>query len=433
MATRRSTKGRRHGPGAGGIRGERILALFLVMLPVLSYAGCRPGAGEDQAGGEAPKRVVHPKAGSLLVHAQDVLHAGRYDLALAFADSAQHIDPSLPEIYFMRGLVYSELRRFEEARQQYGKALALDPAYKGARLNMGNDAFRQGEHRQALRYYLEEEDVHPSPEVFLQIGYAYENLNEADSARWAYQRAITADDCFAAAYARLGQLYGSEGEYEQALAHAQKALHLDPDNMSYQYFKGYLLQQTGKPEEALGYLSRVTKERPWHYGAHYHLGQALMQLGKPEQAQSYLARADTLQQLDSDLNMLQWRAGTYSDKPDSWISLGESFRQMGRVDEALEAYRVALYLDPGNLELQSNVATLALMNGEAQEAVMRYEEILKQDSTLAEVWLNLGIAYASTGERARARRAWHAVLEYSPQHPVAKKYLARFSGKTSGS
>ena len=49
--------------------------------------------------------------------------------------------------------------------------------------------------------------------------------------------------------------------------------------------------------------------------------------------------------------------------------------------------------------------------------------------SLAEVWLNLGIVYASSGGLEAARRAWETVLRHTPNHPEAKAYLARLDAR----
>ena len=107
------------------------------------------------------------------------------------------------------------------------------------------------------------------------------------------------------------------------------------------------------------------------------------------------------------------------------MELGVLLRQAGQVDRAVEAYKVAVSLEPRNLYLQSNLALLMMESGDTDTAIRRYRAILRMDSTLADVWLNLGVAYANTGRAAEARTAWQQTLKYTPGHPTVRSYLAQ--------
>jgi Flp pilus assembly protein TadD len=97
----------------------------------------------------------------------------------------------------------------------------------------------------------------------------------------------------------------------------------------------------GKSEEAVRYLEEVVEERPWHHGAHYKLGRGLAQAGRSYEAQRYLARADTLQQLQSDIVRQRELIHMTPDNPKHWLKLGNMLQRAGRQQEAESAFRVA--------------------------------------------------------------------------------------------
>ena len=82
-------------------------------------------------------------------------------------------------------------------------------------------------------------------------------------------------------------------------------------------------------------------------------------------------------------------------------------------------------LDPGNLEIQNNLAVLYFVREENEAAIRLLEHIVAQDATYVEGWLNLGIVYAKSGRPEEARRAWQNVLRHQPENEAAKAYLAR--------
>jgi len=106
-----------------------------------------------------------------------------------------------------------------------------------------------------------------------------------------------------------------------------------------------------------------------------------------------------------------------------WVNLGNSLKNMGRIQEAKDAYLVALSLSPMSFALQNNIANLCLMDGDTAQAIIRYEAILSLDSTLVDIWLNLGVVYASSGRKNYARQAWVKGLEFDPDNTTLRDYL----------
>jgi tetratricopeptide (TPR) repeat protein len=113
------------------------------------------------------------------------------------------------------------------------------------------------------------------------------------------------------------------------------------------------------------------------------------------------------------------------------VNYGESLRRAGRIDEAIEAFQIALSLEPRFVALENNLANLYIMRGDTAAAIYHYKAILEQHPTLADVWLNLGAAYANTGRVEAARKAWQTALKYAPEDSTAKAYLARLPRKKS--
>jgi len=347
------------------------------------------------------------------------------------ADSAVARAPRLPDAHFQQGRVLSELKQFEEAERAYRKVLELDPDYRGAWYNLGNNAYRQQAYDDAIHFYQRAQAQHPSAKTLVALGWAYVAQNEIDSARHAYERAIAQDSSFALAYARLGQLYEDQGDLEQALKYSRKALALQPENGKYQYVVGSQLLRLGEPKEASQHLQRATEILPWHQGAHFSFGQALMRLDQEQKAQRYLAQADSLEQQQSEIERLRTIARNNPDNPEVWKNLGDKLQEVGQLDKAKRVYSMALYLTPGDPHLRSTLAMLSAELGNTEAAVGHYRALLNQYPSFVEGWFNLGVVYARSGRDQQARRAWEEVLRQQPDHERAKAYLARLSADGS--
>ena len=63
------------------------------------------------------------------------------------------------------------------------------------------------------------------------------------------------------------------------------------------------------------------------------------------------------------------------------------------------------------------------MEGDTAQAIIRYKAILSLDSTIVDIWLNLGVVHASSGSKNDARKAWLKGLEYDPDNTTLRYYL----------
>ena len=144
--------------------------------------GCRPEAEAPEA--PRPKiRLADPQAARYLVDAQQALRQGDVGAALALADSAEQLagaggDAFLADVAFLQGRIHAELNHADEAKKAYKRALTLEPTYRGAWLNMGNLAFREGDFSEALGYYRREQQAHPNPNTLVYSGRAYAELGK---------------------------------------------------------------------------------------------------------------------------------------------------------------------------------------------------------------------------------------------------------------
>ncbi|ARA92256.1 hypothetical protein AWN76_003075 [Rhodothermaceae bacterium RA] len=399
-------------------RGCRVPGSLLVLGVVLiGTAGCSK---------EPPGPVMMDRAtAQWLAASSQALAVHEFEAALALADSAAALHEANPHVAFMRGRIYSEMLRFDEAEAAYRQVLDLQPDYRGVWNNLGNMAARAYDFRTAVGYYRREIEASGSPHAWHGLGRAYRELGVVDSARMAFEQALAADSSYTAAYVSLAQLLDDAGELDAALDQARHALAINPQSLDAQYLIGSLLVKTGQPEEAIPYLSIVLQAWPWHHPTYYNLGQAFIRTGREEEGRSLLERAEELRALQAQITQLERMVRNNPEDPYVHAGLGSALRKAGRYNDAMHAYRVALTLDPDNLEFQNNVAVLHLLRGEDEAAVARFVDILARDSTYVDGWINLGILYARSGREEAARRAWKQALRYAPDHPAAQAYLAR--------
>lgn len=387
------------------------------------------------------RQQVDPKAGLFLTQAEQAFRQGAYNAALRLADSAEYYAPELADVPYLQGLIFTELGQQDRAQTAFQKVVVMDPYYRGIWFKLGNNAFHREQYREAVELYRKERKVAREEEqasrqdidrerhrtTLLQLGRVYFELGDVDSALLAYEEAIAIDPSYAKAYSDLSVVYRYNGDSEKAIVYLRRALELDPENVDHQYSLGLLLWQAGQAEEAVGYLKAIVEQCPWHPGAHYNLGQALISLGRMEEGQRYLAGVDSIRALDNEIKLQQFEIKVHSSEPRRRLRMARLLHRAGRYDEAMDAYKVALYLAPQSVTIRRNMANLSLSLGDTTGAISGFRALLQQDPSLDEVWVDLGVVYALSGRVREARRAWQNALRYEPDNPKARAFLAKFS------
>lgn len=105
--------------------------------------GVPPKASPDAEVEPPLKSSANPEVQKLLAEAQDLQTRHRYFDSLAKLDEAEKLDPNDPNIYNIRGAIYlvPAIRDFDKAREQFEKALALEPRALAPKFNLAELLF----------------------------------------------------------------------------------------------------------------------------------------------------------------------------------------------------------------------------------------------------------------------------------------------------
>jgi len=140
--------------------------------------------------------------------------------------------------------------------------------------------------------------------------------------------------------------------------------------------------------------------------------------GRPEPAlvEAYSAKA-----------ALEGAAGDRPAAADSLRRAGNVVNDLGEPARALEFYRRALELTPGDYRLHHNTGAILLTMGKYAKAVLSFRRALETNPRSADSFAGLGVAYWRMKLLPLAREAWKKALEIDPRNPDAREYLERTS------
>lgn len=169
----------------------------------------------------------------------------RLDLANLLLDEGAKRNDSFAPLYNARGLLQLKWNNLGEALANFQKAVALDPKFVEARLNVGNITLGFRKYDEAEEQFKQVLDLQPSNyEAQIGLGIAQRGLGKLAEAEASYKKSIELDPQRGEAYFNLGVLYKD--------FHANQAKDLKDSKKAYEvsreHFRAYLAKGGAKGE-----------------------------------------------------------------------------------------------------------------------------------------------------------------------------------------
>jgi len=109
--------------------------------------------------------------------------------------------------------------------------------------------------------------------------------------------------------------------------------------------------------------------------------------------------------------------------PNGWFILGWALRLLGRWQDAQAALRKAIELGADNSDTRNELAICLMETGDIAGAKRELETALYNDPENTKIISNLGTLSLKQGDKEKAAAFFRTVLEIDSGDPIAKKYL----------
>ncbi len=187
------------------------------------------------------------------------------------------IDAELAQKMNRRGNTYSNLQRYDEAIEEYRKAISADPNLSDAIRNLAN-----------TYYYLERYDeAKPLLARFIELE---ENTTAS----------------LIAAVSTLGELERQSRNYDSAISYDLRAIELDPDNDSQIHIMANTYNNEGEADKAIQVYKAGIEVMPGNAFFYRSLGRILEQEGRLDEALAeYEAAAEKNPDSDFYVNLVE--------------------------------------------------------------------------------------------------------------------------------
>lgn len=222
------------------------------------------------------------------------------------------------------------------------------------------------------------------------------------------------------------------GKTEEALGLLAGIAAREPDNSFLQTTLGSEYRSADHPDKAIPYLQRAIQLDPQHGAAYQELSLAYRDLRNYSEALKAIEAAVSLEPQRSEfhnvLGLLLVDTGQFKEAEKqfslgltldpnnavAWNNAGNAFRALGRQEEAIHAYQKSIELSPHYAYPLNGLATVLIARKKTREAIPLLEKAIDLDPHFVEVYLNLGIAFHTLGEKEKARTCYRSFLKLAP-------------------
>jgi tetratricopeptide (TPR) repeat protein len=281
------------------------------------------------------------------------------DRAMQSTAIALKLEPDRPAVRYSAGITLFRIGRYEEARQELERAIALQPTSEEATRLLGRVLMRQGRIDDGLAEFNKALAIRPNSVML---------------------------------HTEMGLALYSESRYKEALAAFEKAIALAPNSSRALTQAGAASQMAGDSTRALEFYERATAIQP---------------------------RAETFSSMGTiyyDQGQFEKAAGAYEAalliRPLGAIThrnLGDAYARLGRQDDALKAYRMAVSraeaevaVSPGDARALARLAVYYAKAGDdaaARKSVTTAEKLAPRDE---QVHVRAGVVHALAGRTDQA-------------------------------
>jgi tetratricopeptide (TPR) repeat protein len=180
-------------------------------------------------------------------------------------------------------------------------------------------------------------------------GDRYYQAGDIVGAMGEYKKGLLLDPADANLHNSLGVCHGVLKDFDNALNAFANAIWLSPQEVMAIYNKGYILLLKGNLEQALECFRKADACEPNVFEVIFHIGQTLIEMGAADKARPYLEAA----------TLANNRSGA------AFKSLGACLDKLGLTKDAIQAYKSAVKINPGDAESLSLLGRLYTELGES--------------------------------------------------------------------
>lgn len=393
----------------GTLATSRLILFTISLASVLTGVGCSNAV-------DAPRPSAPPATSGSAAE----VAAGSSPASVATTELAP---VRLPDLTPLAGSVQRQLR------DQHAALLsAIDspatPATERARLygTLGHLLLAATFFDEALLCYRHAEGADPSDVRWVYYSaHAYVKAGDRANAATAFERVLARRPDYVPAMIWLADMYLDTGRADRAQATYARALTMQPDSAAAHFGAGRAALARGDHKDAITHLEQALRVDPQASAIHYPLAMAYRATGDRARATALVQRRGSRPPALDD--PLLNAADVTLESAVSHEGLGMQALRNQDWRQAVESFRTALALAPGDVSLRYWLATALLVSGDAAGAEREFRSVVRAQPDFARAHFSLGVIHERRREFADARREFEATVQHAPSLPEGRLRL----------
>ena len=382
-----------------------------------------------------PRKVANP-LNDLLDEAQRNIDSNNFEAAIAPLQTFIAEKPDVAFAHFQLGYTYTALKRRDEARAEYERAIALDPKMPEAHLNLGILLLDKQQYAAAVAPLTKAVELLPAqsrPRSLLAV--AQDRAGDHEAAARSFEGVLHLDPNDLTANHYLGDLDLRRGKPVEAEARFRHALEIRPDAPEILQGLAQSLEAQNRPEAADVYRKYLVV-MPGDSAARARLTHLLLNAQEYDAALAELDRADggkppSLDSLrmrtDIQIAQKKWadaivtlqQAIALAPREATLIGgLGRVYLQKRDFPAAEKELKAALQLDANNLVYLKDLGSTYYLSGNCPATLATLDVIAKAEPPASGAWFIRALCYDK-------------LHQFKPALAAYDKFLTLEQGKAS--
>ena len=211
--------------------------------------------------------------------------------ALADLEKVARLKPDTIALHFSRGIIYTRLRNYHEAKKSFQRAIDVDPSNAELKINMGAVYYYEQKFDSATLYLIPFIEQAPKAEALNTLAMIEIDKKDYDSALVLTERALRlkANDPYI--LNNRGLIFVLKGEFAKGAEDINESITLDPYNGWAYRNKGIYYLKMKNAKDALRLLKQAEKIDPSIKDLNLYLSEAYTLNGHDQLAKEYYQRA----------------------------------------------------------------------------------------------------------------------------------------------
>jgi eukaryotic-like serine/threonine-protein kinase len=289
--------------------------------------------------------------------------------ALAAAQQAQQLNDKLPEVHYMLGAVYRTTGKYSEAIAELNRAQALAPNSDDVYRRLGSAYLVSGNAPRAIEAYQKAIELNPYYWVNQNsLGRSYYQVGEYQKALDAFEKASQLEPDVNTPLENAGGVLVQQGKYGEAIGYLERAIKIEPDSAGYSNLGTAYLSLKRYAEASQVYEKAVALD-PSNMTLTDNLADAYHLSGQAEKAQATYQQAISLGYKELQTNPRD--AGVMAE-----IAL--AYAKIGKAQEATDFIRRARAQDKDNVDIIYTETQVYGLTGKTSQALASLQEALEK-------------------------------------------------------